>query len=196
MPVIAGLLHVAIAAGRLSVLDFGGSLGSSYFQCRPFLTGVTNLRWSVVEQPAYVACGRKEFTSEVLSFYDTIEQCTEVEAPNVLFLSGVVQYLPAPYPFLVEALAHGFDWVICDRTPFLRSGSTRLTIQTVPPWIYAARYPAWFLSESRFVNLIQAEGYRCLAEFDGMDRVVIEGEVPYYKGFIWNKAISPDSIGS
>src|SRR5712691_6915719 len=36
-PIIAATLKQALASdGRLSVLDFGGSLGSSYFQCRSF----------------------------------------------------------------------------------------------------------------------------------------------------------------
>src|SRR5471030_1622595 len=37
-PLIACLLSVAAAnGGRLSVVDFGGALGTSYFSCRPFL---------------------------------------------------------------------------------------------------------------------------------------------------------------
>ena len=47
-PVTAGLMWVAARnGGRLSVLDFGGSLGSSYFQNREFLEGIPDLRWSV-----------------------------------------------------------------------------------------------------------------------------------------------------
>src|SRR5690242_10882804 len=54
-PLLAALLRVAsISNGFLSVLDFGGSLGSSYMQCRDFLACIENLRWSVVEQNAFV----------------------------------------------------------------------------------------------------------------------------------------------
>ena len=61
-PLLACLLRVATESGnRLRVLDFGGSLGSTYFQCRPFLGGVSELRWTVVEQPQFVECGRREF---------------------------------------------------------------------------------------------------------------------------------------
>src|SRR5436305_14010450 len=43
---LAGLLRAAAANhGRLSVLDFGGSLGSTYFQQRSFLCDVTDLHW-------------------------------------------------------------------------------------------------------------------------------------------------------
>jgi len=42
-----------VAKGRLSVVDVGGSLGSSYFQCRPLLRVVPQVDWAVVEQPSY-----------------------------------------------------------------------------------------------------------------------------------------------
>lgn len=53
-PVLAGLLAAAAAnGGKLSVLDFGGSLGSSYYQCRGFLRDLQELRWSIIEQPNF-----------------------------------------------------------------------------------------------------------------------------------------------
>src|SRR5215212_9351800 len=46
-PVLAGLLWVASSSGnKLNVLDFGGSLGTSYFQNRAFLEHISDLRWS------------------------------------------------------------------------------------------------------------------------------------------------------
>ena len=40
-PIVAALLHCAQANnGRLDVIDFGGSLGSTYRQCKPLLDGV------------------------------------------------------------------------------------------------------------------------------------------------------------
>ena len=60
-PVLACLFGAAArAGGRLSVVDFGGSLGSLYFQHRSLLRGLASLRWSVVEQPAFVTLGRSE----------------------------------------------------------------------------------------------------------------------------------------
>jgi putative methyltransferase (TIGR04325 family) len=51
--------------GSLTVLDYGGALGSSYFQCREFLYGLKTLR-RYVEQPKFVACGQREFLNEIL----------------------------------------------------------------------------------------------------------------------------------
>ena len=75
-PLLAGLLRASSASnGRLCVVDFGGSLGSSYFQCRNFLNPVCSLKWLIVDQPAQVACGREDFESNELRFYDSIEEC-------------------------------------------------------------------------------------------------------------------------
>lgn len=63
---IAVLLDVARRHGQnLSVLDFGGSLGSSYYQCKDFLNTSADLRWSVVEQAHFVDCGKAEFQNDV-----------------------------------------------------------------------------------------------------------------------------------
>jgi putative methyltransferase (TIGR04325 family) len=38
-------------------LDFGGSLGSSYFQNKKFLDALRLVEWNVVEQENFVATG-------------------------------------------------------------------------------------------------------------------------------------------
>lgn len=186
-PLLAGLLRAAAAnGGGLCVLDFGGALGSSYFQCRSFLAVVRELRWNVVEQPAHVACGRSEFANDQLRFYASIEECLRVEKPNVLLLSGVIQYLPKPYEFLDDVLRHGFDYVMIDRTAFMRDGRERLTVEQVPEWIYKASYPAWFLSRKVFMEKFHAR-YDLLAEFDALDATQPEGGEADYKGFIFER---------
>ena len=81
-PVLAGLLRAATEnEGRLCVLDFGGSLGSSYFQCRGFLSVPSLLSWNVVEQPHFVRCGRECIESEQLKFYFTIDDVLKENKP-------------------------------------------------------------------------------------------------------------------
>jgi putative methyltransferase (TIGR04325 family) len=75
--------------GRLTVLDFGGSLGSTYFQNRKFLNFIGDLSWNIVEQPHFVKTGRLYFQNEILHFYYDVEECVKKENPNVLILSSV-----------------------------------------------------------------------------------------------------------
>ena len=168
-PVLAALLKAALeGGGKLSVLDFGGSLGSHYFQCREFLNDVKDVRWSVVEQPAFARCGREEFQDDRLVFYDDFDLCARTERPRVLSLSGVLQYLEMPGAFLADALQRPFDWVLVDRTPFW-NGPDRLTVQKVPPAIYQASYPCWIFNAESFFRRFR-DGYRLVAEFEGTDR--------------------------
>lgn len=187
-PVLAGLLRAAQAHdGRLCVVDFGGALGSSYFQCRDFLKVVQRLEWLVVEQTAHIACGRKNFESDQLRFYNTVEECKMGHQPNALPFSSVLQYLPNPYGVLQKLLSHRISHVIIDRTAFLASDRERLTVQHVPDSIYPASYPAWFFSETKFKAAIESAGYGLTADFPGTDNLSPEGEKAYFKGFIYER---------
>jgi len=182
-PLLAGLSRAAaIGQGRLSVLDFGGSLGSTYFQSRKFLSAIKELRWSVVEQPSHVACGRADFANEELRFYQTIDECLDEEQPNVLLLSNVIQYLREPYLFLEEMSKREFPHVIIERTAFSLNGGDRLTVQHVPESIYKASYPAWFLSESLF-RQIWAEDYEQLCEYMVDNKIRPRADNAVFKGF-------------
>jgi len=188
-PVLAALLRAGLAnGGRLSVADVGGSLGSSYFQCRRFLGAAAAVEWSVIEQPEYVRCGREQFADGELRFYETFEECLEHHQPDVLLLSGVLQYLDDPYGVLDRLLSHRLRHVIMDRTPFLASDRDRLTIQTVPERIYPASYPAWFFSETKVARALTAAGYALVTDFAGADDVSLPDEPAYFKGFVYERA--------
>ena len=180
---LAGLLRAATAsAGHLSVLDFGGALGSSYFQCRSFLGGLNELRWSVVDQPAQVACGRKDFENQQLKFYDTVSDCLREQQPNVLLLSSVLQYLRSPYEALADLLGAAIPFVIVERTAFHSGDRDRLTVQHVPKRIYCASYPAWFLSESTFRSIFEKR-YDLICEYPASDAYKLKNGEVFLKGF-------------
>jgi putative methyltransferase (TIGR04325 family) len=179
-PLLTALLKVALDnEGNLSVLDFGGSLGSSYFQSRDLLSDIDQLKWSIVEQENFVECGKKYFTNHTLQFFETIENCIEYTKPSVILLSSVVQYLENPYIFLRKLLDYNFEYIIFDRTAFVDKGSDLLTVQKVPPEIYFASYPAWFLNQDKFLDVFLKK-YDLIFEFDSFDRVNIPSR---FKGF-------------
>jgi len=188
-PLLAGLLRAALAQeGNLCLVDFGGALGSSYFQCRAFLKPVRQLQWLVVEQPAHVLCGRKDFQSNELFFYNTVEECATSHLPNCLLLSSVLQYLPEPYSILRHLLEQGFPHILIDGTAFLKRNEDRLTVQTVPESIYPASYPAWFFSESRLMAEFANAGYVLVADFQCPYELSPDDEKAYHKGFIFEKS--------
>jgi putative methyltransferase (TIGR04325 family) len=181
-PLLGLLLRIAAEhQGNLSVLDFGGSLGSTYYHCRSALAHLPRLEWSIVELPAHVACGQREFSNEQLRFYPTIAACLLERRPSVLLLSGVLQCLPEPWAFLREAATHGFDWIIMDRTPFIEAERDRMTVETVSPRIYPASYPAWFFSRPRRAENLP-KGWAIVEEFDAIDRQLLDGVEITFKG--------------
>jgi putative methyltransferase (TIGR04325 family) len=160
-----GFLREAARAdgGGLTVLDFGGSLGSLYQQNRAHLRGCVPLRWSVVEQLALVEAGRREFQTEELRFYSSSREACDAGMPDVLLLASVLCYLPDPWAMLAELLRSAPARVVVERTGFAREGRTRLMVQHVPRTIYSASYPCWFLGREEF-----------LAAFAGRYRLVHE----------------------
>lgn len=156
-PLLAGLMSAAArAGGRLNVLDFGGALGSSYFQNRMFLQTLPEVRWNVVEQAHYVDAGRAHIEHGPLHFYRTIEQCLGQTQPNVVLLSSVLQYLKSPHEILQRLSESGATYLIIDRTPFAMGEKGRLLVQRVPARIYSASYPMWVFSHGELMNSLDA----------------------------------------
>lgn len=164
-PLACLALAAAESGGVLRVLDFGGSLGSFYFQHRGLLGVQGGLRWGVVEQHRYVECGRREFEDHALKFYESIAECAYNMHPNVILLSSVLQYLEKPYETLEELGRQNVPYIIVDRTPFCGAEKDRLVIQHVARSIYPASYPMWGLSEHRFEGALGALGYRRIARW-------------------------------
>jgi putative methyltransferase (TIGR04325 family) len=170
-PLLAGLMWVAAqSGGRLNVLDFGGSLGSTYFQNRRFLERLSAVRWNIIEQPRWVEVGKAEFEDEHLKFYGSIEDCLAETQPNVIVLSSVLQYLEHPFDVLHMLSATPCNHLIIDRTPFWDGPTDRLCVQHVPASIYAASYPSWIFSLHRFRSFLN-ESWEVVAEFEGFDRL-------------------------
>jgi len=189
-PTLACLLRVAAEqGGKLRVLDFGGSLGSFYFQHRKHFVGLREVRWAVVEQPHFVQCGNKEFANDVLAFYETIEDCVSAGRIDVIFLSSVLQYLPEPYGWLRIFSETGIPYLLLDRTPFIDQNRDRLTVQHVPPEIYPASYPAWFFSRKMFAEAVEKSGYREVARFEALDNIGAGG----YEGVLFTNVKSEKS---
>lgn len=183
-PLAYWLPHIASEYDHsLNLIDFGGSLGSTYFALRGYLTGVRELKWNVVEQPHFVAYGNASIADACLSFFSSVSECVQSRKPSVVLLSAAIEYLENPYEFIQELLAHNFDYILFDRTPFVEGDNDRLTVQFVSPEIYQASYPAWFFSKKKFLQLFSAE-YELVANFSAQDSVNIPST---FEGFVFKR---------
>lgn len=173
--------------GSLNIIDFGGSLGSTYHQYKYFFASLRSVLWNIVEQPNFVRDGRRLFENESLKFYSSIDECVQLVGNNLdiggVLLSGVLQYLEHPYSLLKDIVKRKLQYIIVDRTGFtLKNADDRLTVQTVHPKIYKASYPCWFFNEKKFLRFFLDRGYVLHYDFKSLD---IANVPSVYKGFVF-----------
>lgn len=185
-PVLSGLLLAGAKYGRIHVLDFGGSLGSSYYQNKKFLSHIEH-SWNIVEQNNFVELGKSKYQTKHLFFYESIEKCLQEKEVNTLFISSTLQYLEDPIEFLNKIISYNFPIIILDRISIIHSPSNRLTIQSVPSSIYKAKYPCWFFNDQIILEVFK-NNYELLESFDSfvLNKTYVDGEVlSTDKGYIF-----------
>ena len=148
-PLLASLLWIRARTGTLRVVDFGGSLGSTWRQNSRFIQPNELVEWRVVEQPAFVAAGRAEFERDGLAFFSTIAEAAQGGVDVCLFSSSLC-YVEDPWSCVEAAEVAGARFLLIDLTPFYDGGDHRICIQTVPPSIYTATYPCWIFARDAF----------------------------------------------
>lgn len=192
-PLLAAFFRVAAqSGGRLRIIDFGGALGSLYWQHRASLGNLREIDWRIVEQPHFIEAGRKEFASGALSFWVDLPSAVAAGPVDLILLSGVIQYLAEPYKLLDEVIGAGAEWLFADRLPLLRGRRDRLAIEHVPPEIGEASYPAWFLSRERFEGAM-AQRYSVVDSFftalEGgvLERWNVYGTVAQNQGYLFRR---------
>lgn len=193
--VITTLLCAALeTAGNLTVLDFGGSLGTTYRQCRSFLDPLLSLRWNVVEQTSFAKAGQAEFSTKELRFFESIDDIAELARTYVAIFSSSLQYVEQPYEALRAVLRTSSRYMIIDRTPFSSSQSDRLCIQCVPKHIYRGSYPMWIFSEPRFLDLLEND-WDLTADFDSPEgRAKSTSGVRFqFRGYIFKRRMHGDT---
>jgi putative methyltransferase (TIGR04325 family) len=170
--------------GYLNVLDFGGALGSIYFQHRPFLRHLPKVRWNIVEQHHYVEAGTRHVKDEQLRFYSTIDDCLSDNEPNVVLLSGVLQCVPDMMDIVAQINKIAAPTLILDKTTVNDSNDHMIYIEHVPPTIYQATYPCRSLSQAKLMALF-AGSYNLQAIFTSLHFPELDRIKSNFKGFIF-----------
>lgn len=94
-PLITAVLRATAGKQELKVLDFGGGLGSAYFQNRKFFSHYTSVSWRIVEQKHFAEAGNGLFREYdiPISFYHTVDEAMADWRPDIVLFSSVLQYL-------------------------------------------------------------------------------------------------------
>jgi putative methyltransferase (TIGR04325 family) len=138
--------------GPLRVIDFGGSLGSTYWRHRG-LFGDRKIEWEVVEQPAWVTLGREHLADTPLRFHENVAAARSAASGpvDVLLASTSLQYLEHPWAALDDWMRWAFPFILLNNLPLHRDRPHRLMVQRVPASIYRASYPVWLFNREEFL---------------------------------------------
>ena len=172
---------------ELNILDFGGALGSLYFQYKSKFDKFKKISWNIVEQKHYVDFGKSNLENDNLRFHYTIEDCLkENKSINIILLSSVISYFEKPYDLLKKVIALKLDYILIDKTIFCNHEIDILTLQIVPPTIYDASYPCWILNENNLVNFLSVH-YTIVHQYYpyGKASIEISNKTAYFKAILF-----------
>lgn len=160
--ILACLFLAADRYETLDVVDFGGGLGSNYYQHRHLLRALHKpVRWCVIERPSFVRLGSEEFQTEELCFSDDIRAAVHARA-TVLFTASL-QYIAEPFATLASAITA--DIVALDRVPLSPNDNHAVYVQRHPPELSTSTRAVWCFSRDGMMRWFDERGFRLVEHF-------------------------------
>jgi putative methyltransferase (TIGR04325 family) len=183
-PLLAGLMYAAAkSGGRLVVLDFGGSLGTTYFQNSRFLDKLESVEWHIVERDVYCDVATRYVQHPRLRFHRSIEACrTAGVEPGVILFSSVLQYLRDPWELLAKIGDLPVRHVLIDRCPISTEQRDRLTVFRASTAAAAnMTRPMWFFDEARLLGALGPQ-FSLMERFSSFEK--LPGIPSQFNGYI------------
>ena len=170
------LAFIALALARqtdhLEIVDFGGSLGTNYFQNRKILEYLDELQrpiiWNVIERPILATLGKEHFANAKLKFFSSLHEAIAGEGirPDAFLFSGSLQYTDDPFCLLDQVMRAGAGILAFDRLLVSPTDSHQSFIQHPDPEKhYPATYPVWCFSKDLFIGNLTSKGFKLIEHF-------------------------------
>lgn len=176
-PLATSLLWIASKTqGELRVLDFGGGLGTSFFQNKPFMSWIPHVEWYIVEQLSFVDQSRAMSFDHQLNFFSDLAEALYESRPHLALMSSSLQYVEKPYEILKKIVDARIDLILIDRTVFSSDTSDYVTRQHVPDNIFQATIPTWVFSKVKFIDYMEHE-YSMASEFPAFKSTITHPRV-------------------
>ena len=181
-PLLAGLLTASVrCGGRLSVLDFGGSLGQTWFGLEWTLRHLpVPTTWCVVDQPGCVEGALPWFESDQLRFYTSVEAAVSEHELNTVVCSSTLQYLDQPYDVLDVLARLKLPHIILDRTAVSNEDTELIMRQHTPADMGGDVHPLRTLSRVRIDAVLAGKGYELHDDYSYGD-FPMEGDAASYR---------------
>lgn len=185
------LLSEALRKGnKITVLDFGGGLGGTYFHCKNLLPQLDVFKWVVVEQEEFVVKGKNQFETHELIFASSFNEVA-LHAIDVIIFSGVLHYLKNPFDVISDALALAPSTVFVDRLPYtLERLEDFWTLQVVPDEIFPSRVPMRVFGRHSIPEFFEQNRYVCHGRTDAVDpSAYVSGIKIDFSGYVFLKEV-------
>lgn len=155
--ICAAIVRCAVQNKNLgvTVLDIGGSLGSTYFQNRKYLTDIHNLQYIIAEQESFADYGHRKLENETLKFINSEDNYNKVGKVDIVLISASLQYIHSYNEVVIKIKNMKPRYIIIDR--ILVGERVRICKQTVPKQIYDSSYPVMIFSEREIYAFFEDE---------------------------------------
>lgn len=193
-PASVGLSALAVLAaaagetGSTRILDFGGGAASLYLAHRPLWSVLPALSWNIVEREQLVAEAKSLFSELPIHWHTSLEDACAEQAPDLVIMSSVLQYLPNPSLTLQQVCELKPRWLVIDRTPLGRQGTDIIAMQRSPRALHGSCYPSWIFGRNGALG-IPDQAYGCVMHQASDDPVLLHRMRPVeYHGWLFRRA--------
>ena len=169
---------------KISVLDWGGSIGHYYLLAKAFLPGV-EVEYHCKDVPMIAEYGQKLLPQA--RFYAD-DACLSKPYDFVL-ASGSLQYSQDWSAVFSQLAAATSGYLLVTRLPTVKAVPSYVFIQRPYAHGYNTEYLAWCLNREEFMHIVQATGLQLMREFVVGDNHPIPNapEGCEYYGFLFRK---------
>ena len=179
-------LSLALTGKELNVIDFGGACGNHYYITKALFGERIAMKWHVVETPR-MSKAAKNLEDGQIRFFDNFDEAkSELNRIDLVFSSGVLQYVPEPYETLRKLTECGAKNIFITRTPLTTGDKELIIIQTstlsingpgpLPEGIRDAvvRFPASFVRKDKFEEIL-SKNYSIQIQFNEDKKTYLAG---------------------
>ncbi|GAA0717920.1 hypothetical protein GCM10009105_25340 [Dokdonella soli] len=162
-PILYWLTRLLPTLGDGRFIDFGGSVGASYYAYRDRLPLPRGMVWTVCELPEVVALGRlfaEKRAAPALSFTDRVEV---LDGAELLFTAGCLQFVEQPLAAILGALDRMPRHVLINRL-CLTGGTPYVTLHNTGFSVSPCRVDSIAAFVASLVNLgyVLEDSWHCL----------------------------------
>lgn len=172
----------------ISVIDFGGGLGTLYFQFKKYCEIYDikiNFQWNIIEQDDLTKFGKKNIENNNLKFHNFSEIKLEDNKVDLVIFSAVLNYIQDPYFIINKFVKIKPKYILIDRTNFWDGDSDVITILKASKNIQGS-YPCYIFSFEKF-KIHFKSFYRLKENFfnKGSNFYFDKTKKGNYRGMIW-----------